>query len=78
MHTQAWPEVDQAAAVDERITLVVQVNGKVRDRIEAPAGIGEEEARSLALASEAVQKHLGGKQPRKVILVGGKLVNIVV
>ena len=78
VHTQAWPEVDQAAAVDERITLVVQVNGKVRDRIEAPAGIGEEEARSLALASEAVQKHLGGKQPRKVILVGGKLVNIVV
>ncbi|MBN1147653.1 MAG: class I tRNA ligase family protein [Anaerolineales bacterium] len=78
IHTQPWPEVDEEAAAEERITLVVQVNGKVRDRLEAPADIPEAEAKALALASEAVQKHLGGKPPRKVILVPGKLVNIVV
>ena len=57
---------------------VVQVNGKVRDRIQVSASIGEGEAKSAALASEAVQKYLQGKEPRKVILVPGRLVNIVV
>jgi leucyl-tRNA synthetase len=56
IHTQAWPKVDEAAAADEEITLVVQVNGKLRDRIVVPVGVGEEEAKKLALASEAVQK----------------------
>jgi leucyl-tRNA synthetase len=78
VHTQTWPEVDEAAAKADQITLVVQINGKVRDRIQVPAGIGEVEARAAALASEAVQKHLQGKEPRKVILVPGRLVNIVV
>ena len=78
IHQQAWPVVDQAAAAEEEITLVVQVNGKVRDRITVPVGISEEEARQLALSSEIVLKHLEGKSPRKVILVPGKLVNIVV
>ena len=78
LHSQPWPEVDEAAAAEEQITLVVQVNGKVRDRITVPVDIGEEQAKALALASEAVQKHLGGKPPRKIILVPGKLVNIVV
>jgi leucyl-tRNA synthetase len=78
VHTQPWPEVDEAAAKEERITLVVQVNGKVRDRIQVPVGIGEAEAKEAALASEAVKKHLQGKEPRKVILVPGRLVNVVV
>jgi len=78
VHTQPWPKVDEAAAAEEEITLVVQVNGKVRDRINVPVSIGEEEAKAAALASEVVQKHLEGKPPRKVILVPGKLVNIVV
>ena len=78
VHTQPWPDVDEAAAKEDEITLVVQVNGKVRDRIRVPAGIGEAEAKKAALASEAVQKHLQGKEPRKVILVPGRLVNIVV
>ena len=78
VHTQSWPEVDQAAAAEEQITLVVQVNGKVRDRITVPVDISEEEAKELALSSEAVGKYLQGKEPRKVILVPGKLVNIVV
>jgi leucyl-tRNA synthetase len=78
VHTQAWPVVDEEAAAEEQITLVVQVNGKVRDRITVPADTGEEQAKEIALASAAVQKFLDGKPPRKVILVPGKLVNIVV
>jgi len=64
------------AAAEEEITLVVQVNGKVRDKIQVAATIDEAQARQLALASEAVQRHLGGA-PRKVIYVPGRLVNIV-
>ncbi len=78
VHTQSWPTYDLEAAREEEITLVVQVNGKVRDRIQVPAGIGEEEARQRALASPAVQRHLEGREPKKVIVVPGRLVNIVV
>jgi leucyl-tRNA synthetase len=78
IHTQSWPEVDEAAAAEEQVILVVQVNGKLRDRISVPVGIGQEEARSAAMASEAVQRILDGKSPRQVIVVPGKLVNIVI
>ena len=78
IHTQPWPEVDEAAAADEQITLIVQVNGKVRDRITVDVHISEEDARAFALASEAVQKQLEGVQPKKIIVVPGRLVNIVV
>jgi leucyl-tRNA synthetase len=78
IHTQPWPAVDEDAAAEEQITLVVQVNGKLRDRILVAVDISEADAKAAALASEAVQKHLGGKPARKVILVPGKLVNIVV
>ena len=77
IHQQAWPEVDEEAASEEQITLVVQVNGKVRDRIRVPVTITEEEAREKALASEAVQRNLGGRPPRQVIYVPGRLVNVV-
>ncbi|MCI0521951.1 MAG: leucine--tRNA ligase, partial [Chloroflexi bacterium] len=77
IHVQPWPEVDEAAAAEELITLVVQVNGKVRDRIQLAAGVGDEEARAAALASAQVQKFLEGRAPRQVIVVAGKLVNIV-
>jgi leucyl-tRNA synthetase len=77
IHTQPWPTVDEEAAAEEMITLVVQVNGKLRDRITVPVGISEVDAKTIALASESVQKHLEGKAPRKVIIVPGKLVNIV-
>jgi leucyl-tRNA synthetase len=70
--------VDEEAAKEDEITLVVQVNGKLRDRITVPAEISEAEAKELALASEAVQRYLDGEEPRKVILVPKKLVNIVV
>jgi leucyl-tRNA synthetase len=78
IHTQPWPVVDEEAAAEEQITLVVQVNGKVRDRINVPVGISEEDAKTAALTSEAVGKFLDGKQPRKVIYVPGKLVNVVI
>jgi leucyl-tRNA synthetase len=78
IHQQAWPAYDAAAAAEEMITLVVQVNGKVRDRLEVPAGIGEAEAKAMALASEAVRRYLNGNAPRQVVYVPGRLVNVVV
>nr|NIM96299.1 class I tRNA ligase family protein [Anaerolineales bacterium] len=78
IHLQPWPVFDAEAAKEEEITLVIQVNGKVRDRIRVSAGISDEEARRLALESEIVQRFLEGKGPRKVIVVPGRLVNIVI
>ncbi len=78
IHQQSWPEYDEAAAAEEQITLVLQINGKLRDRILVPADISDEEAKEFALTSDVVKKHLEGKTPRKVILVPGKLVNIVI
>jgi leucyl-tRNA synthetase len=77
IHTQPWPEFDTVAAAEEQITLVVQVNGKVRDRLSLPAGVSDDEVKAAALGSEAVQKYLAGKPPRQVIVVPGRLVNIV-
>ena len=78
IHQQAWPAWDEDLAAEETITIVVQINGKVRDRFDAPAEIGEEEAKEKALATPGAQKHLDGKQPLKVIYIPGRLVNIVV
>lgn len=77
IHTQAWPKVDEAAARDEEITLVVQVNGKVRDRLIVAASISEADAKSLAVSSAGAVKALEGREPRQVIYVKGRLVNIV-
>ena len=77
IHTQPWPKVDDDAAAEDMVTLVVQVNGKLRDRITVPAEINEAGAKEAALASAAVIKYLEGKTPKKVIVVPGKLVNIV-
>jgi leucyl-tRNA synthetase len=77
IHAQPWPEVDEEAAAEDQVTLAVQVNGKVRDRITVPLSMAEAEVKALALDSEGVKKHLAGKTPRKVIVVPGKLVSIV-
>ncbi|MEX2323662.1 MAG: leucine--tRNA ligase [Acidimicrobiia bacterium] len=74
----SWPTFDPDLAMDETVTLVVQVNGKVRDRIEVDAGIDEDEATRLALASEKVAAALGGAEPSRVIARPPKLVNVVV
>jgi leucyl-tRNA synthetase len=78
IHDQAWPEFDAELAKQDEITLIVQVNGKVRDKLTVPADIGEDEARELALASEGAQRFMEGKPAREVIVVPGRLVNIVV
>ncbi|MBV6393099.1 MAG: Leucine--tRNA ligase [Anaerolineales bacterium] len=78
IHQQAWPQVDEAAAKEDVIEIPVQVNGKVRDRITVPAEAGEEEIKAAALASEAVQKYLEGREPKKMIVAKGKLVSLVV
>jgi len=77
IHQQKWPTVDEEAAAEDKITLIVQVNGKLRDRIVVPADITEEDAKTAALASDNVQRHLEGVKPRKIIVVPGRLVNIV-
>ena len=69
--------MDEEAAKDEMITLIVQVNGKLRDRILVEPGITDEDAQRLALASDTVQQSLEGRPIRKVIVVPGRLVNIV-
>jgi leucyl-tRNA synthetase len=74
---EPWPEADEALLVRETIELVVQVNGKVRDRLEVAAGLPEEELIALARASERVEAHLNGQEPR-VFVVPDKLVNFVV
>jgi len=78
VHRQSWPEFDAGLAAEETITLVVQVNGKLRAKLDVPADIAEEAAREAALADENVVRHIEGKEVRKVIYVPGRLVNLVV
>jgi leucyl-tRNA synthetase len=78
IHNQHWPEWDAELAREEEVTLVIQVNGKLRDKIEVPAGISEEDARELALKRDKIMPYLGTGQPARVIYVPGKLINIVV
>jgi leucyl-tRNA synthetase len=73
----AWPEADAALLEEDSVALVVQVNGKKRDEIRVPADSAQEAIEQAALASEKVQKHLAGREPRKVIVIPGRLVNIV-
>ena len=72
-----WPEFDPAMLVDDQVTIAIQVNGKLRDTLHAPRGLDRADAEALALASEKVQRQLGGNAPRKVIVVPDRLVNIV-
>ena len=78
VHDQSWPAWDEELAREDEITLVVQVNGKLRDRLTVPASITEDEARTLALARQKVRSYLEGKQVVRVIYVPGRLVNLVV
>ena len=75
---QPWPVADPALLVKDEVEIVVQVNGKVRDRLTVAAAIEDDELLALALASERVQAHVAGKELRKTIVVPGKLVSLVV
>ncbi len=72
-----WPEADPALLARESVPIVVQVNGKRRDEIQVPADADAATVEAAALASEKVRKHLDGREPRKVIVVPGRLVNVV-
>ena len=72
----SWPKFDAALLKEENVTIILQVNGKLRDRMEVPAQISPAELEKLALANDRVKEHLAGKQVKKVIVVPGKLVNI--
>lgn len=78
IHTVAWPEYEEALAKSNSITVVAQVNGKVRDKLEVSADTPKEELEAMALASEKVKSFTDGKTVIKVIVVPGRLVNIVV
>ncbi len=78
VHLESWPKFDPVLARDEVVTVVVQVNGKLRDKLEVAVGTSEDEIRALALKSDAVIRHLDGKPPRKIIYVPQKLLSIVV
>ncbi|MDQ2717619.1 MAG: leucine--tRNA ligase [Chloroflexota bacterium] len=78
IHLADWPAYEQAMTQDEVFTLVVQVNGKVRERLEVPAGISEDEVRAMALANLRVASFIGEATVQKVIYIPGRLVNVVV
>ncbi|PIP24911.1 MAG: leucine--tRNA ligase [Candidatus Nealsonbacteria bacterium CG23_combo_of_CG06-09_8_20_14_all_36_12] len=78
IHNQVWPKYDSKLVKEETITLIVQINGKVRDKIEVEADISEEKAKKLTLEREKVKKWIEGKETKKIVFVPGKLINIVV
>ena len=72
-----WPSFDPAMLIDDEVTIAVQVNGKLRETMVAPRGTSREDAEAMALALPKIQAQLGGSDPRKVIVVPDRLVNIV-
>ena len=76
--TEKWPEYDANLVKEEIIELIVQINGRVRGKFPVPADISEDEAKKLALGDADIKKWLDGQEPKKVIFVKGRLVNIVI
>jgi leucyl-tRNA synthetase len=77
VHQQSWPTYDERSAAPTSVTIVVQIDGKVRDRVAVAAGTAKAELQRLALASPKVQAALDGTKPAKIIVVPDRLVNIV-
>ena len=78
VHTQQWPKYDEALAKADEVEIAVQVNGKVRDRITVAAGADDETIKAAALASDKIKEYLNGGKAKKVIVIKGRLVNIVI
>ena len=76
--TAPWPRADAAMLIDDTVTLPIQINGKRRAEIDVPADMPKDEIEKLAMATHAVQKALDGGQPKKIIVVPGRIVNVVV
>ena len=77
IHLESWPEYDKKLLEEEKIQLVVQVNGKVRDTIIIDRGLDENQARFLALASEKIKSHISDSEVKKVVYVKDRLINLV-
>ena len=77
IHNELFPVWDDDIAMDQDITLIIQVDGKLRDRIEVPSTIEESEAKQLAIASPKIVSHIAGKTIKHIIYVPGRLVNLV-
>jgi leucyl-tRNA synthetase len=77
VHQQSWPSVDPSALIQDTISIVIQVKGKVRGSMQVPAEADKETLESMALSSDVAKKWLEGAQPKRVIVVPGKLVNLV-
>ena len=77
VHQQTWPTYESSLALDDDITLVIQVNGKVRDKVVVPSSISEQEAREKALTAAGVVRHIDGKKVNRIIFVPDRLINIV-
>ena len=78
IHKQKWPRYEPKLVREEKITLIIQINGKVRDKVEVEANISKEKAREIAFSREKVKKYILGKEIKKIIFVPGKLINFVV
>ena len=78
LYCAPWPQADESARERQRVTLVIQVNGKLRGRLELAPGADKEQALEQAIAIENVQRHLEDKEVRKVIHIPDRLLNIVV
>ncbi len=76
--TTPWPKADPAYLVEDTVTLPIQINGKRRDEITVPKDMDKAEVEKLVLATDAVQKALAGGQPKKLIVVPGRIVNVVI
>jgi leucyl-tRNA synthetase len=72
-----WPTVEEAALVQTELTIMLQINGKLRVEVRVPADASKEQIEALALQSEPAMKALNGAAPKKVIVVPGRLINIV-
>lgn len=77
IYSQGWPKYDEAALVQDEVEIAIQLSGKIRERLVVPTGISKEELEELALAQPKIQDMISGKTIVKVIVVPGKLVNIV-
>ena len=78
IHREPWPEHDPKLLIEDTVTIVLQVNGKMRGTMEMISSVTEEEVKESALASESVMRAMGSAKPKKIIYVDKKLVNIVI
>lgn len=77
VHSQSWPEVDESKLVEETVEIAIQINGKVRDRVEIAVDASETDVRNIVLSMDKIVQELGGKEPKKFVYVPGRIISIV-